>query len=72
MLLPFDIENNPHMKSKIAFAPLTVLLFLTSFFLTSCEAVEGIFKAGAYSMLFFIILIVAVIIFIVAKLRNRN
>jgi predicted small secreted protein len=59
------------MKSKFALAPLAFLLVLSTT-LTSCEAISGIFKAGAYSMLIFIVIIVAVIIFIIAQFRKRS
>jgi predicted small secreted protein len=60
------------MKSKFALAPLAFLMVLSSTLLTSCEAISGIFKAGAYSMLIFIVIIVAVIIFIIAQFRKRS
>lgn len=39
--------------------------------LTSCELVGDIFGAGFYTGLFVVILVIAIIIFIVAKIRKR-
>lgn len=45
------------------------LIMLLSF--TSCEVVEGIFKLGMGVGIFIVIAILAVIIFIIAKLRKK-
>ena len=45
------------------------LIMLLSF--TSCEVVEGIFKLGMGVGIFIVISILAVIIFIIAKLRKK-
>ncbi|MFN0189309.1 MAG: phosphatidate cytidylyltransferase [Bacteroidia bacterium] len=42
-------------------------LFILSTLLTSCGVIEGIFKAGMVFGIFFVIAIIAVIIFIVMK-----
>lgn len=41
------------------------------FTLTGCELVGDIFSAGFYTGLFVVILVIAVLIFIVAKIRKR-
>ncbi len=46
------------------------LLFFTLFVLSSCGAVETIFKAGMWWAFFLIGLVVVVIIMIVAKMRK--
>ncbi|MBC3785546.1 hypothetical protein [Spirosoma utsteinense] len=52
-----------------------VALFLT-LFMTSCDAIGGIFKAGAYTGIIGVVVVVAVIIWLVSKLfgggGNRN
>lgn len=49
-----------------------VPLFLISFLFTSCELVEGIFKAGMGVGIFIVIAIIAVIIFIISKFSKRS
>ena len=41
------------------------------FTLTGCEIVGDIFSAGFYTGLFVVILVIAILIFIVAKIRKR-
>ena len=55
------------MKNLIA---LSFLLMM--FTLTGCELVGDIFGAGFYTALFLVFLVVAIIIFIVAKMRRRR
>jgi len=45
-------------------------LMLTTF--TSCEVVEGIFKAGMGFGIFIVIAIIVVIIFIISKLSGKK
>lgn len=45
-----------------------MLMLLT---LTSCELVGDIFSAGFYTGLFVVVLVIAIIIFIIAKMRRR-
>jgi uncharacterized membrane protein len=40
------------------------------FFLSSCSAIEGIFKAGLYVGIFAIIAILVIIVFIYMKVRK--
>ena len=46
------------------------LLIMSIFFLSSCEAIEGIFKAGMWTMLLIIVAVVALIIWLVGKARK--
>ncbi|MEX1238908.1 MAG: hypothetical protein WEB30_04295 [Cyclobacteriaceae bacterium] len=46
-------------------------ILLMLFTLSSCELVGDIFNAGFYTGLFVVILVIATIIFIVAKIRRR-
>ncbi|WP_312186679.1 hypothetical protein [Sphingobacterium sp.] len=52
------------MKKIIPFALMSSLLVLVS----SCSLVEGIFKAGVWSGVLLVVVVVALIIWIVAKL----
>lgn len=49
-----------------------VPLFLISFLFTSCEVIEGIFKAGMGVGIFIVIAVIAVIIFIISKFSKRS
>jgi hypothetical protein len=49
---------------------LPVLLLVVS--LTSCEAIGGIFKAGMWSGIIVVAIVVALIIFIITRLGKRN
>ena len=48
------------------------ILIMISFFASSCAAVGGIFKAGMWSGVIIVILIVAIVIYIISKLFSRN
>jgi hypothetical protein len=52
--------------------PFTVItLLLVPFLFTSCEAIEGIFKAGMSFGIFIAIAIVIVIVFIIIKMVKK-
>ena len=46
---------------------LPLLVFLVSFSLTSCQAIEGIFKAGFYSAFIVIALVIGLIIWLFSR-----
>lgn len=48
-----------------------VPLFLLSFLFTSCELVEGIFKAGMGVGIFIVIAVIAVIIWIISRFTKK-
>jgi hypothetical protein len=48
-------------------ATLLVILFTAS----SCDAIEGIFKAGFWSAIILIVLIIAVVLWIMGKTRKK-
>ncbi len=52
------------MKKLIPFALMSSLLVLVS----SCAAIEGIFKAGVWSGILLVVVVVALIIWIIGKL----
>ena len=54
---------------KYLFGLVLVFMMLT---LTSCELVGDIFSAGFYTALFLVFLVVAIIIFIIVKMRGRR
>jgi predicted small secreted protein len=49
---------------------LFVFLFALATTLTSCDAIAGIFKAGAYTGIIAVFVIVALLFFIVNKMRG--
>jgi hypothetical protein len=49
---------------------LLVLLVLSALTLTGCEAIEGIFKAGMWTGVIGIVLVLVVVGFIAAKIRG--
>ena len=57
------------MKSNIAISGLLLLLMV---YLSSCQAIGDIFKAGVWSGILLVIAIIAVIIFVVSKMSNRK
>lgn len=46
------------------------LLLLLSSFLSSCEAIKGIFKAGMWTGVILVVVVVALIIFVVGKVMG--
>jgi len=50
--------------------PLLVFLFALAITLTGCDAIAGIFKAGAYTGIIAVFVIVALLFFIVNKMRG--
>lgn len=57
------------MKKQIQFVAL--FIFIVTLF-TSCEVVEGIFKAGMGVGIFIVIAVIALIIFIISKLGGKK
>lgn len=48
----------------------TAILVIT--LLSSCEVVGGIFKAGAYTGIIVVVVIVALVIWLISKFRGRG
>jgi len=48
----------------------TILLFLVMFLFSSCDLVEGIFKAGMGVGIFLVLLVIALIIWIISRFRK--
>lgn len=55
------------MKTLLRFFPVAVVALLLTVFLTSCEAIGDIFKAGAYTGIIGVIVVIAVIIWLISK-----
>jgi hypothetical protein len=51
--------------------PLLFLLVLFTFSLSSCDAIGSIFKAGAYTGIIAVFLVVLLLWFLVNKMRRR-
>jgi hypothetical protein len=50
----------------------TTLLILCTFLLTSCSAIEGIFKAGMGVGIFIVVAIIAIIVFVAMRFGKKN
>lgn len=63
--------NQKHidMKNQTNLSIALLLGFILS--LSSCSVIEGIFKAGVWTGILLVIIIVAVIVFIIMKLMGR-
>lgn len=57
------------MKNQIQ---LWATFIFIAFFFSSCDVVEGIFKAGMSFGIFIVIAIIALIIFIIAKISGKK
>lgn len=57
------------MKKQIQFA--AIFSFILVFF-TSCDLIEGIFKAGMGVGIFIVLAVIALIIFIISKLGGKK
>lgn len=49
---------------------LFVFLFALATTLTGCDAIAGIFKAGAYTGIIAVVIVIALVLFILSKLRG--
>jgi hypothetical protein len=48
----------------------TILLFLVIMLFSSCELVEGIFKAGMGVGIFLVLLVIALIVWLISRFRK--
>jgi hypothetical protein len=48
------------------------LFFMAVYVLSGCEAIGGIFKAGVWTGTIMVVVILAIVIFIIAKLFSKN
>jgi succinate-acetate transporter protein len=53
-------------------APLFLLLTFFTLTLTSCDAIIGIFKAGAYTGIIAAVIVVALVLWLISKMRGGN
>lgn len=56
------------MNTLLRFIPAAFLALFFTLFMTSCDAIGGIFKAGAYTGIIGVIIVIAVAIWLVSKL----
>ena len=52
--------------------PLMTLLILSLFVLSSCEAIGGIFKAGAWTGIILVVVVIAIVIWIISRLGGKS
>ena len=58
------------MKNHILLFSLLIAFSLTS--LTSCEFIGGIFKAGLWSGIIIVVIVVALIIYLISRMRKKT
>jgi hypothetical protein len=51
---------------------LSIFLIFCTLFLTSCSAIEGIFKAGMGVGIFIVIAIIAIIVFVAMRFSKKS
>ncbi|MEZ0487498.1 hypothetical protein [Fibrella aquatica] len=56
------------MKTLLRFLPVAFVAFFFTLFMTSCDAIGSIFKAGAYTGIIGVIVVIAVAIWLLSKL----
>lgn len=66
-----ELIYNKMITMKVKFPFLLFFLFANLLFLSSCGAVETIFKAGMWWAFFLVALAIALILFIVSKVRKK-
>jgi len=59
------------MKDKLKAVSTVVMLFVSTMAISSCSVIEGIFKAGVWTGIIFVVLIIALIIFILTKIFKK-
>jgi hypothetical protein len=57
------------MKNKI---PKIVLCALLLILVSSCSVIEGIFKAGVGVGVFFVVIILAIVVFVISKITGKK
>ena len=55
------------MKTLLRFFPTTIVALFLTLFMTSCAAIGDIFKAGAYTGIIGVIVVVGLLIWLVSK-----
>lgn len=60
-------QTNPRMT-----IPLVTTLILSLFVLNSCSAIEGIFKAGAWTGIILVVVVIAIVIWIISRLGGKS
>ncbi len=51
---------------------LTTFIFFCTLFLSSCRAIEGIFKAGMGVGIFIVVAVIALIVFVAMRFGKKN
>ncbi|HQT23739.1 hypothetical protein [Daejeonella sp.] len=46
--------------------------FLAISFLSGCDLITGIFKAGAYTGIFVVLVVIVLIVFVISKFRSKD
>ena len=70
-LTTFLIDSKKQAMKKLFFIPFSIII-LISILLSGCQAVGDIFKAGMWSGILIVVLIVGVILFAISKLGKKE
>ena len=57
---------------KKVYRLMAFLLVFSSIFLTGCAAITGIFKAGVWTGIIIVVLVVGLIIFLVSRMSSKD
>lgn len=57
---------------RLTLMPVSILLVVLTVMMSSCAAIEGIFKAGVWTGILFVAGLIALVIFIVMKLGGKK
>jgi len=49
-----------------------IVAFLAVSLLSGCDLITGIFKAGAYTGIFVVLVLIALIVFVISKFRSKD
>ncbi len=63
------MKNKKFMKNKI---PKVVLFAVLLILVSSCSVIEGIFKAGIGVGVFFVVIILAIVVFVISKIVGKK
>lgn len=68
MGINYTITSQRFMKTLLRFFPSALVAVFLTLFLTSCAAIGDIFKAGAYTGIIGVIVVLGIVIWLVSKL----
>jgi len=55
---------------QLKFFTVTILIFLNALMFSSCSAIQGIFKAGVWTGIIIILVVIGLIVFIISRAKK--